>query len=158
MKNRPWKNYVFFIAVTEAVGVFAGIIIKDGVKIYSEAITKPPLSPPSWVFPVMWSVLYALMGYCAARVSLSKPSKDRRRALYYYAAQLAFNFLWSIIFFNAQAFLIAFIWLAILWVLIFLTMRQFGKIDSLSGKLMIPYLIWVSFAGYLNLGVWLLNR
>ena len=158
MKNKPWKNYALWIAFTEAVGAFAGIIIKDGVRIYADSIIKPPLSPPSWVFPVVWSILYAIMGFCAARVSLSKLSKDRRCALYYYIAQLVFNFFWSIIFFNAQAFLIAFLWLIALWALIFLTTRQFGKIDSLSGKLMIPYLVWVSFAGYLNLGVWLLNR
>ena len=158
MKNKPWKNYVFWIVLTEAVGFVSGLLTREGTKIYSETIVKPPLSPPAIVFPIAWVLLYALMGYCAARVSLTKPSKNRRCAIYYYCAQLGFNFLWSIIFFNARAFLFALVWMIALWVLIFLTIREFRKVDALSGKLMIVYLVWVTFALYLNLGVWLLNR
>ncbi len=158
MKNKPWKNYVFWIVLTEAVGFVAGLLTREGTKIYNETITKPPLLPPAIVFPIVWAVLYALMGFCAAKVSLQNPSKNRRTAIYFYIAQLAFNFFWSIIFFNAQAFLIAFIWLVALWALIILTIRAFRKVDLFAGNLMIAYLVWVSFAGYLNLGVWLLNR
>ena len=158
MKNKPWKNYVFWIVITEAVGFVSGLLTRQGTEIYKNTITKPPLSPPAIVFPIVWAILYALMGFCAARVSLTPPSKDRRCAIYFYIAQLAFNFFWSIIFFNLQAFLFAFFWLVALWILIFLTIRAFRKVDELAGNLMIPYLIWVSFAGYLNLGVWLLNR
>jgi tryptophan-rich sensory protein len=158
MKNKPWKNYVFWIALTVAVGFVSGLLTRQGTELYKNTITKPPLSPPAIVFPIVWTILYALMGYCAARVSLTPPSKDRRSAIYLYIAQLAFNFFWSIIFFNFQAFLFAFIWLVALWILIFFTIRFFRKVDTLAGNLMIPYLVWVTFAGYLNLGVWLLNR
>ena len=158
MKNKPWKNYVFWIVLTEAVGFLSGFLTREGTKIYAETIIKPPLSPPAIVFPIVWVILYALMGYCAARVSLTRPSKDRRTAIYFYVAQLVFNFFWSIIFFNAQAFLFAFFWLVALWGLILATIISFRKVDRLAGNLLIPYLVWVTFAGYLNLGVWLLNR
>ena len=158
MKNKPWKNYVFWILLTEAVGFVSGLLTREGTELYKNTIVKPPLSPPAIVFPIVWALLYAVMGYCAARVSLTSPSKDRRTAVYLYIVQLIFNFFWSIIFFNLQAFGFAFLWLAALWILIFLTLRAFKRVDELAGRLMIPYLVWVSFAGYLNLGVWLLNR
>ncbi len=158
MKNKPWKNYIFFILLTVAVGFVSGLLTREGTQIYKDTITKPPLSPPAIVFPIVWAILYALMGYCAARVSLTNPSKDRRSAIYLYFAQLTFNFFWSIIFFNLQAFLFAFFWLVALWLLIFFTIKLFRRVDKTAGNLMIPYLAWVTFAGYLNLGVWLLNR
>ena len=158
MKNKPWKNYVFWIVLTEAVGFLSGFLTREGTKIYAETITKPPLSPPAIVFPVVWVIMYALMGFSAARVSLTRPSKNRRTAIYFYIAQLVFNFFWSIIFFNAQAFLFAFFWLVVLWGLILAAIIAFRKVDRLAGNLLIPYLVWVTFAGYLNLGVWLLNR
>ena len=124
---------------------------------HADTIIKPPLSPPAILFPIVWSVLYALMGIGAARISLCPPSAQRKRALYLYAAQLAFNFFWSIIFFRFQAFGFALIWLLILWALILWMILAFRKLDTLAGGLQIPYLLWVSFAGYLNAGVLLLN-
>lgn len=158
MKNQKWKNYVFWIALTEAVGLVAGLITREATEIYKTTIEKPPLSPPAILFPIVWAVLYALMGVSAARVSLEPKSKNTKNALYIYGAQLAFNFFWSIIFFNFQAFGFAFFWLVALWALILIMILKFRKIDELAGNLQIPYLVWVTFAGYLNLGVWLLNR
>jgi len=158
MKNQKWKNYVFWIALTEAVGLVAGLITREATEIYKTTIEKPPLSPPAILFPIVWAVLYALMGVSAARVSLEPKSKNTKNALYIYGAQLAFNFFWSIIFFNFQAFGFAFFWLVALWALILVMILKFRKIDELAGNLQIPYLVWVTFAGYLNLGVWLLNR
>ena len=148
---------MFYIVLTEAVGLIAGILIRDGTKIYSETITKPPLSPPAVLFPIVWTILYALMGFSAARISLSPPTAARKKALYVYFAQLIFNFFWSIIFFSFQAFGAAFFWLLALWALIVWMILAFKKIDPLAGYLQIPYLVWVTFAGYLNLGVWVLN-
>ena len=125
---------------------------------YAQTIAKPPLAPPAILFPIVWTILYALMGISAARVSLSEASARRKRALYIFAAQLVFNFFWSLIFFNAQAFGAAFFWLLALWVLILVMVLSFRKIEPWAGYLQIPYLIWVSFAAYLNLGVWLLNK
>lgn len=144
--------------LTEAVGLLAGVLTREGTRLYSETITKPPLSPPALLFPIVWTLLYALMGISAARISLAEATARQKRARYLYFAQLAFNFFWSIIFFHFQSFGIAFFWLLALWALILWMILAFRKIEPLAGYLQIPYLVWVSFAGYLNLGVWLLNK
>lgn len=158
MKNQKWKNYVFWIAVTEAVGLVAGLLTREATEIYKTTVEKPPLSPPAILFPIVWTVLYALMGVSAARVSLTKSSAQRKNAIYIYVAQLVFNFFWSIIFFSFQAFGFAFIWILVLWALILAMILKFRKIDTFAGNLQIPYLVWVTFAAYLNIGVWFLNR
>ena len=127
------------------------------MELYRTAIIKPPLSPPGIVFPIVWSILFALMGVGAARIYLSPASNARSRALGIFLLQLAFNFFWSIIFFNLQNFGLALLWLAVLWVLILWMIKRFHKIDPLSAWLQIPYLLWVTFAAYLNFGVWRLN-
>ena len=157
MKQNNWKAYAFWIVLTEAVGALAGLLTRDGTKLYATSILKPPLSPPALVFPIAWAILYALMGIGAARVYLTPASGVRTRGLRLFLIQLAFNFLWSILFFNFQAFGLAFIWLVILWALILMMTFTFHKTDRLAALLQIPYLLWVLFAGYLNFGVWLLN-
>ncbi len=123
-----------------------------------EQINKPPLSPPGWLFPVVWTVLYIFMGIASYLVLESDSShKDIINALTFYGVQLFFNFLWSILFFNFSLYGIAFIWLLILWVLIIITTVLFGKISKLSALLLIPYFLWVTFAGYLNFGIAVLN-
>lgn len=131
---------------------------RNGTEIYNATIIQPPLSPPSWVFPVVWGILYALMGFSAARISLALPSRERSRGLNLYITQLVVNFFWSLIFFNAQSFGFAFFWLLLLWVLVLWMILTFRKVDPLAAKLQIPYLLWLTFAAYLNLGVWYLNR
>ena len=108
--------------------------------------------------PVVWTVLYALMGIASYLASASDAEQEEKRgALWAYGIQLAFNFLWPIVFFNLKWYFFAFLWLVMLWALILITLLRFGRIRRLSGQLLIPYLLWVAFAGYLNLGVWLLN-
>ena len=158
MKQNAGKTYALGIALTEAVGGLAGLLTREGTKRYAETILKPPLSPPPIVFPIAWSVLYALMGVGAARVYLSAESEERSRGLRLFLIQLFFNFCWSFLFFSFQAFGLAFIWLTILFALIVLMALSFAQVDRPAGLLQIPYLLWVFFAGYLNLGVWLLNR
>lgn len=158
MKKTSWRTYAFWILLSEAVGALSGWLSRDGTALYSETIVKPALSPPAIVFPIVWTILYALMGIGAARISLSPESKARDRGLNLFIAQLIINFFWSLFFFNAQAFGFAFLWLVLLWVLVFLMIRAFGKVDQTAAKLQIPYLVWLTFAAYLNFGVWLLNR
>ena len=158
MKKSTWKTYAFWILFTEAVGALSGWLTRTGTPIYNETIIQPPLSPPAIVFPIVWGILFALMGIGAARIYLSPASSARSRSLLLFLIQLAFNFFWSIIFFNLQAFGFAFIWLIILWVLILLMILSFRKVDKLAAWLQIPYLLWVTFAAYLNFGVWLLNK
>ncbi len=158
MKKYDWKPYAFWIIFAEVVGALSGWLTRKGTKIYNETVVQPPLSPPSIVFPIVWGVLFALMGIGAARIYMVSASNDRSRSLLLFLIQLAFNFFWSIIFFNLQNFGFAFAWLMVLWVLIILMIRSFYKVDKLAAWIQIPYLLWVTFAAYLNLGVWLLNR
>lgn len=155
--KRNWKPYLFWVLLAEAVGVLSGWLTRAATEVYSETIVKPPLSPPGWVFPVVWTVLFALMGIGAARVYLRPPSAMRSLGLNLFIAQLAVNFFWSPIFFNLQAFGLAFFWLLILWVLVFTMILTFRKTDPLAANLQIPYLLWLTFAAYLNFGVWYLN-
>ena len=158
MKGNRWKPYLFWVLFTEAVGGLSGWLTREGTRYFNAFVTKPPLSPPGILFPIVWAVLYLLMGIGAARIYLLRPSRSRSRSLYLYLLQLAFNFLWSVIFFNLRAYAGAFVWLVVLWALIFRMIQRFRENDTLAANLQIPYLLWVAFAGYLNAGVWYLNR
>lgn len=157
MKKSNWKTYAFWILITEAVGALSGWLTREGSKIFSESVAQPPLSPPALVFPIVWGILYALMGLGAARVYMAPPSKDRSKGLNIYIVQLIVNFFWSLIFFNAQAYGFAFFWLLLLWALVLWMILTFRKVDPLAAYLQIPYLIWLTFAAYLSFGVWYLN-
>lgn len=153
-----WKTYAFWILLAEGVGALSGWLTRAGTKAYAQTVVQPPLSPPPSVFPWVWAVLFALMGIGAARVYAAPASNNRSRALGLFFVQLFFNFLWSIIFFNLQAYGLAFFWLLALWVLIIAMIVTFFRVDKPAAWLQVPYLLWVTFAAYLNLGVWLLNR
>lgn len=153
-----WKTYLFWILFTQAVGVLSGWLTRDATKFYQTVIRQPPLSPPALVFPIVWTILFTLMGLGAARIYLTPASNARSRALLLFFLQLTFNFFWSILFFNFQLFGFSLLWLLALWVLILLMILAFRQVDPLAAALQIPYLLWVTFAAYLNLGVWLLNR
>ena len=157
MKRHTWKPYAAWIAGTEAVGALSGWLTRDGTKLYTQTIVQPPLSPPSIVFPIVWMILFALMGVGAARIYLSRSSKERSTGLLLYGLQLAFNCFWSILFVNLRTFGPALLWLAVLWGLILWMTLLFRQTDRIAARLQLPYLAWVAFAGYLNLGVWLLN-
>lgn len=157
MNSKKWIQYGGWIFITVAIGGLSGYLTRDGVELYNQTIQQPQLSPPSIVFPIVWGILYILMGISAARIYMSQPSDTRTKAMVLYVVQLVMNFFWSIIFFNLQKFGIAFLWLVILWSLILAMILVFQKIDVIASRLQIPYLLWVTFAAYLNLGVWLLN-
>ena len=124
-----WKPYLFWILLAEAVGGLSGWLTRNGTKLYQQTIAQPPLSPPGWVFPVVWAILYALMGISAARIYQAPPSAERRRGLNLFIVQLVVNFVWSPIFFNLQAFGLAFFWLLMLWGLVLLVILTFRKTD-----------------------------
>jgi len=156
--KKIWKSYIPWILLTEAVGGLSGWLTRDAMESYMQTIRQPPLSPPGWVFPIAWTILYALMGIGAARVAQTQPSKERSLGLNLFIVQLVVNFFWSPIFFNAQAFGFALLWLLLLWILVLWMILSFRETDPLAAKLQIPYLIWLIFAAYLNSGVWFLNR
>ena len=153
------KTYVVSILIPLAVGGVSALLTMNNMNIYSE-IDTPALSPPAILFPIVWTVLYVLMGISAAMIYNSPTllQNKKEKALFTYALSLFFNFSWSIIFFNLRAFGVAFIWLVVLWLLILKTIIEYSKINRVAAYLQIPYLIWVSFAGYLNLAIFLLNR
>lgn len=125
---------------------------------FQEGALQSPLSPPPILFPIVWTILYALMGIGAAQVASSPDSPQRSRALNLFIAQLIVNFFWSLIFFNANAFGFAFGWLILLWVLVALMILAFRNVNPPAAWLQIPYLIWLTFAAYLNYQVWMLNQ
>ncbi len=149
---------MIWIVLTEAVGTLAGFLTRDGMELYKTQVVKPPLSPPAIVFPIVWGILYALMGIGIARVWLSARSEERADAIQVYLLQLAINFTWSIFFFNLRSYGGALTVLLILLGLIFWMIFRFRRVDRPAARLQIPYVIWVCFAAYLNAGVWLLNR
>lgn len=157
MKQRTWKIYAIWIALTEAVGILSGILSRSGSEAFSESVQHPPLSPPALLFPIVWTILYALMGISAARVSMAPDSTNRQRGLNLFVIQLIINFFWSLIFFNAQAYGFAFLWLLLLWILVLWMIISFNKVDPVAALLQIPYLLWLTFAAYLSYGVWKLN-
>ena len=152
------KTYVISIAAALAVGGLSALLTSGNMDIYSE-IVKPPLAPPSVLFPIVWTLLFILMGIGAAMIFLQKEENPQiaRNALITYGVSLFLNFFWSIIFFNMQSFLFAFIWILLLWVSILATILQYRKISPLAAALQVPYLLWVTFAAYLNLAIYLLN-
>lgn len=158
MKRQNWKTYLFWIALAEGVGILSGWLSRGGTAVFSQTAIQPPFSPPAIVFPIVWSILYGLMGVSAARVWLEPPSQDRSNGLNLFIAQLVVNFFWSLIFFNAGAYGFAFLWLLLLWALVLAMILTFWKIDPIAAYLQIPYLLWLTFAAYLNFGVWYLNR
>lgn len=154
--NNNLKKRLICLAIPLAVGGLAALL-SGGMDSY-KTLNQPPLSPPGWVFPVVWTILYLLMGEASYRVLTSGAERSEiRTALIAYGVQLFLNFLWPLVFFGGQMYLTAFLILIALWVGIFVTMRLFSKINETAGDLLIPYLLWVTFAGYLNLGVFLLN-
>ena len=155
--KRNWKTYLFWIALAEGVGAVAGWLTREGTAYYKEFVEKPALAPPAIVFPIAWGILYALMGIGAARVSLTPNSKVRSMGLNLFVAQLIVNFFWSLIFFNLRTYGLALLWLGLMWVLILCMSFAFRRSDRWAAWLQIPYLLWVSFAGYLNWGVWVKN-
>ena len=153
------KPYVISCLIALAVGGVSAFLSRKGMDYYNEAVNKPFLSPPMWLFPVVWSILYILMGISSAVIFLKREENpvQAAAALRIYGLQLVINFFWSIIFFNLRNYLCAFIWLLLLLFVIIIMILQFKKISSAAAYLQIPYLIWVSFAGYLTWMVYLLN-
>lgn len=149
------KALVISLAIPLGVGGLSALLTMENMKIFGE-LNKPPLSPPALLFPIVWTLLYALMGIALYRVYM-KGGSTATRAYLLFGAQLFFNFLWSIIFFNLEWYGIAFVWLLVLLALIVATAIEFYRVDRAAGIMMIPYIVWVVFAGYLNLGIAVLN-
>lgn len=196
MKKTAIKQFTIAIAIPVILGVLAAFLTNENMNIYDD-IVVPPLAPPVKLFPIVWTILYILMGISSSLVFRQRtlhtpyafhekkttgametplsPGSSRTTvryqeseaaikqkeavfdALYVYATQLFLNFFWSIFFFNMRTFLFAFIWLLMLWIAALVMILKFKKLSTPAGLLQIPYLIWISFAGYLNFAIYWLN-
>lgn len=151
-----WKAFIACLLIPLAVGALSAFLTRNSMNIY-ELIQQPPLAPPSWLFPIVWTLLYILMGISSYLISTAY-SEYKNEALILYGLQLILNFIWPLIFFLGQNYLIAFVVLIILWYVVLKMIQAFAEIRPLAAKLQIPYLIWLTFAGYLNLMIYFLNR
>lgn len=150
-------NLAISVAIPLVVGGVASLLTGSAMDRFSE-LQQPPLAPPGWLFPIVWTILYILMGVSGYLISEADVSiEQKRKALIIYGTQLAVNFLWPIFFFRLEWYLFSFFWLLLLWGLVAWMILEFSKISELAAKINVPYLIWLTFAGYLNFGIWLLN-
>ena len=154
-KQKHILTYAASIGLALAVGGLSAWVNEGNFE--TPELTAPPLSPPAWLFPIVWAVLFILMGISAARIYLSD-DPGRSDALFVYATQLAVNFLWTVFYFRFRALALSFFWLVFLLALVLLMIRRFEAVRPGSGKLQIPYALWLCFALYLNLATWLINR
>ena len=148
------KTYILWVIITLAVGVISSLA-SGNFDVY-RSFVKPPLSPSGFIFPVVWTALYILMGIAAGIIADSK-DLDRGNALKLYILQLFVNFLWPVIFFRFQALKFALFWLVLLIIIVLATYKSFKGISGKSSMLLIPYIAWLLFAFYLNFGIIILN-
>ena len=153
------KRLLFIcIAIPIIVGTVSVLLTQNSMEVF-QSMNKPPLAPPGWLFPVVWTLLYILMGISSYLILQSGEEQEEiRKALTIYGYQLAVNFLWPTFFFNFGWYFFSFLWLLLLWVLVLIMILRFKDISKLAAYMNIPYLVWLTFAGYLNLGVWILNK
>ena len=149
------KPLIISLAISLGIGGLSSIITRGSSEIYKD-LNRPPLSPPSWIFPVVWTILYILMGI-SSYIIYESNSNIKNKALTVYIVQLAVNFIWPILFFNLEIFLFSFIWLILLLGLVLYMTLLFYQIKPLAAYLQIPYILWLIFAGYLNLMIYILN-
>lgn len=155
MKSETRSRIRFFpliiaILIPLFVGVFSSLLTSADMDVYS-TMSRPPLAPPSWLFPIVWTILYVVMGIASYLIYTSNvDDESKRTALRFYGAQLIMNFFWSIFFFTYSQYFLAWIWLMIMWVLIIICVFRFLQIHMKAGLMMGALLLWTTFAAYLN--------
>jgi len=156
------KNFVIaacFILLAQAAGLIGAYFTFDAIPAWYVFLNKPFFSPPNWIFGPVWTILYTLMGIAAFLVfKKGWKKKPVREAIYFFGFQLALNSLWSIIFFGFRSPLWALVEIVILWIAIAFTISRFARVNKTAALLLIPYILWVTFALILNLAIVLLNN
>lgn len=150
------EQFIIAIGIPILVGSLSGVLVGDSM-IAFQNLEKPTWAPQGWIFPIVWSALYVMMGVASYLIFISNKGNEKGKPFRLYGIQLIFNFFWSIIFFGGEWYLLALLWLVILWIFIVLTIREFYQISKGAAYLLLPYIIWVTFAGILNLAIYLLN-
>ena len=151
LKGIHLKSLAVSVAVSLGAGILSAFLTGGSMRQYAD-LYHPPLSPPGWVFPIVWTILYILMGVPAWFVYESS-GNDKRLAFSLYGNQLLLNIVWPLLFFQLKIYFFAFAWILLLWLMVYLTLRQFSLLDRRAGLLLVPYLVWVTFAAYLNLAI-----
>lgn len=155
MKNKKVKIYIAGIIIALAAGGLSALFSIGAMAEYG-SLLQPPLSPPSWLFPVVWTVLYVLMGISSARIYIAD-GPFSPKALRSYSLQLVLNIVWTLLYFALELRLAAFVWIIVLIAAVCVMIIRFFKVDRPAAYLQLPYLVWLIFAAYLNLGTYLLN-
>jgi tryptophan-rich sensory protein len=155
LKKINIKHLAINLGISLGTGILAGLFSMMAMDNYKMA-KKPPLTPPNYIFPIVWAILFILMGI-SSYIIYESESDNKLPALTVYGIQLGVNFLWPLLFFNMSAYLFSLIWIVLLWFLIIVMILMFYSISKIAAYLQIPYLLWVTFATYLNLGIFLLN-
>lgn len=150
-----WKSLTVNLAISLGTGILSALITRNSMDTYKN-LNLPKLAPPSILFPIVWTILFILMGI-SAYIIYESNSDQKQSALTIYGIQLLVNFIWPILFFNLGLYLFSFIWIILLWSLIILMINSFKKISSIAAYLQIPYLLWVTFASYLNFMIYYNN-
>ena len=157
MKRFSIGSLILALLIPLLVGGISASLSAKGMAMYGN-MNKPPLSPPAWVFSVAWTILYIMMGVASYLIVASEvDNRTKAMALIVYGLQLFMNFMWSIVFFNLGAYLFAFVWLIIMWFIVILCIFRFAGINRAAAYMMLPYILWLTFAAYLNFGAYLLN-
>lgn len=155
--EKKLRTLLIAVAIPLLVGAVAGLLTRNSMQVF-EGLQQPPFAPPGVLFPIVWTILYALMGIASYLIYTSgKDPEEVSSALTVYGVQLVVNFLWPIVFFRFGWYTFAFFWLILLWVLVIYTILLFYRISKPAAWLMVPYLLWLTYAAYLNLGIVLLN-
>ena len=172
--KKNWKTLLVCILIPLTVGIVAGLLTMGGMEQFAR-LEKPALAPPAWLFPIVWTILYILMGISSYLIYTGEclngifkvmfqdgknracTPEQKNRALTLYGYQLLVNFLWPVFFFNFEWYGFSYLWLILLWILVAAMIWEFDKISQTAALLNVPYIIWLSIAGYLNLSIWILN-
>lgn len=158
MKKENIGRLVAALVIPIVIGGISAALSAKGMINYA-TMNKPPLSPPAWMFPVAWTILYLMMGFASYLIVVSEGEmRSKAMALIIYALQLLMNFMWSIIFFKWEQFMTAFAWLFVMFVFVIGCTIRFWRIKKLAAYMMIPYIAWLMFAAYLNMGAYILNQ
>ncbi|MFC7336487.1 TspO/MBR family protein [Haloferula chungangensis] len=154
-----WQKILLCVVAVELLGSLGGLLTASSIKDWYDSLTKPPGTPPNWLFGPVWTILYAMMGISFALVwHHDEKGALKRKAYVIFAVQFLLNLAWTPLFFGAHLIGTALIVISLLLASIFLTIRRFRPIDRTASLLLVPYFLWVGYATYLNAGYWLLNR
>ena len=150
------KSLIINLLIPLVAGSLSDFLTMDSMEVYKD-LNQPSFAPPSFLFPIVWTILYILMGISSYGIYESN-SPIKNKALKVYALQLFMNFIWPLLFFNAQLFLFSFIWLITIWCLVLWMIILFYKVKPIWGYIQVPYLLWLTFAVFLNFSVYSLNK